>query len=106
MNANYLVVMTTVASEADATRLAESIVEGKLAACVQMQNISSVYRWDGKLCREPEILLAIKTSTARYAELENHIKASHPYQTPEIAAVPLTHGSREYLRWIDNSIAP
>ena len=102
----YLAVITTVESEAEADRLAETIIESGLAACVQMQNIRSVYQWDGKLCREQEVLLTIKTRANRFSDLEKHIKANHTYQTPEIVALPIVAGSTEYLRWIDASVRP
>ena len=97
----YCLVLTSMASEAQAETLARQIVEARLGACVQIQPIRSFYRWEGKLCAEPEWQLAIKTRQARYPELEQFIRAHHGYETPEIVQIPITAGSGDYLRWID-----
>src|SRR5271165_594321 len=104
MEDNYILVMTTVASEQQASELARSIVGAGLSACVQIEAIRSVYRWKGEVCEEPEQRLTIKTSGGRYTALERHIKANHAYETPEIVQVAITGGSREYLGWIDECI--
>ncbi len=101
----YCVVLTTIGSEQDATTLASSILAARLAACVQIQNIRSLYTWKGKPCSEQECLLLIKTSTALYPQLEAHIKANHKYETPEIILLPILAGSSEYLAWIDTSLS-
>jgi periplasmic divalent cation tolerance protein len=100
MDNSYVIVLTTVATEQHADALAQSIVTAKLAACVQIQPIRSVYRWKGEVCAEPEFRLTIKTIDSLYPALEQHIKANHAYETPEIVKLPIT-GSREYLAWID-----
>jgi periplasmic divalent cation tolerance protein len=100
MEETYIVVLTTVGTRQFANNLAHSIVEAKLAACVQTQAVHSVYRWKDKICAEPEWLLAIKTTDAKYADLERHIRANHSYETPEIVRIPITGGSKEYLAWI------
>jgi periplasmic divalent cation tolerance protein len=100
-----VLVLTTVGTKQFASDLAHSIVNARLAACVQMQSIQSVYRWKDEVCAEPEWLLAIKTTEARYADLEQHIRANHSYETPEIVRLPITGGSREYLAWIAGSVA-
>lgn len=77
---------------------------GNLAACVKIvPGVTSVYRWVGKVDTAEEIQLLIKTSTERYPDLESKIKALHPYELPEISAVPIIAGYGEYLNWIDNS---
>jgi len=101
VDSNYLVVLTTVGSEAQGEELARSIVGAGLAACVQIQPIRSVYKWKGEVCTEAEFLLMIKTVERQYVSLEQHIKANHSYETPEIIKLPITGGSREYLGWID-----
>ena len=105
MEKNYILVLTTVADEEQAGDLARSIVDAGLAACVQIQQVQSVYRWKGKVCSEPECVLAIKTTDAKYAELEKHIRANHSYELPEIVRMPIAGGSAEYLAWIGESIA-
>ncbi len=101
MESNYIVVLTTVGSETEGEGLARSIVEAGLAACVQIQPIRGVFRWKGEVCSGSEFLLTIKTVERQYASLEQHIKANHSYETPEIIMLPITGGSREYLGWID-----
>jgi periplasmic divalent cation tolerance protein len=104
MEDTYIIVLTTVGTKQFATDLARSIVCARLAACVQMQSVQSVYRWKGEVRAEPEWLLAIKTTAARYADLESHIRANHSYETPEIVRLPITGGSSEYLAWISDSV--
>src|SRR5262245_12051559 len=85
-----VVVLTTVESMDDGERLARSLVERELAACVQLlPPMTSIYRWEGKIERASEILLLIKTARAAYPALETVIKQEHPYQTPEIIALPV-----------------
>ena len=97
----YCIVLTTMPDEAQADTLATRIVEAGLGACVQIQPVRSVYRWQGQLCREPECLLLIKTRQARFEALAQFIRAHHPYETPEIVQIPITAGSSDYLRWVD-----
>jgi periplasmic divalent cation tolerance protein len=101
-----ILVLTTVATEQFANDLAHSIVSARFAACVQIQTVRSVYRWEGEVRAEPEWLLAIKTTAGRYAGLEQHIRANHSYQTPEIVRLPIAGGSPEYLAWIAACTAP
>jgi periplasmic divalent cation tolerance protein len=104
MEETYIVVLTTVGTKQFANDLARAIVGARLAACVQIQVVQSVYQWNGEVRSEPEWLLAIKTTDAKYAELEQHIRANHSYETPEIVRVPIAGGSREYLGWIAESV--
>jgi periplasmic divalent cation tolerance protein len=104
MENTYVIVLTTVATEQQAGELARSIISAGLAACVQIQSVRSVYKWEGEVRTEPEWLLLIKTTEDRYASLEQHIKAHHSCQTPEIVKLPITGGSREYLGWIDECL--
>lgn len=97
-----LLVLTNVPEQEQASALARSLVELGLAACVQIQApMTSVYRWQGQLEQAIEIPLLIKTTQARYRELEQAILAAHPYDVPEIVAVPLTAGLPAYLHWMD-----
>lgn len=100
-NKVYCVVLTTTATAEEAQSLARGIVEARLGACVQIQAIRSIYRWQGTLCDEPEFRLSIKTRQARFAALERFIRAHHSYETPEIVQVPITAGSVDYLQWVD-----
>ena len=103
MDTPYVLVLTTIPKE-EADQLAQSIVAARVGACVQLQEIRSVYRWKGELCNDSEVLLMIKTARSKYEALEMHIKARHPYATPEIVQIPITNGSREYLAWIDENV--
>lgn len=104
MDETCIIVLTTVGTKQFANDLAQSIVGARLAACVQIQSVQSVYRWKGKVCSEPECVLAIKTTAAKYAELEKHIRANHSYETPEIVRLEIADGSAEYLAWIGESV--
>lgn len=100
-----LVVMTTVEKQEDAERLARLLVERELAACAQaLPPMISIYRWQESVERASEVLLLIKTARAVYSELEAAIKENHPYQTPEIIALPVETGSGEYLSWLMASV--
>ncbi len=99
------IVLTTAGTEDAAETLAAAIVEARLAACVQVQRVRSVYVWDGALQREPEWQLLIKTREARWAELEAFIRARHDYDTPEILRLPVSGGSAAYLRWLGDMTA-
>ena len=96
-----IVVLMTAASREEANQIAEVLVSARLAACVQiLPEIESVYRWQGEVKREKEILLLAKTVASRFAELESKVRAMHSYETPEIIAVPVTDSSAPYLGWL------
>lgn len=97
----YCIVLTTVPNQEQAQALARQIVEARLGACVQIDGIHSIYRWDGELCSEPECRLMIKTRKACFAALAQFIRAHHAYEVPEIVQIPVTAGSTDYLQWID-----
>lgn len=95
------VVLVTVPRGGKAGELAEGIVEARLASCVNLvPEIVSVYRWRGKVRKDAESLLVIKTVAARLKALEAWVKARHPYETPEFLVLPVAGGSREYLKWL------
>ncbi len=96
-----LLVLTNLPDEASAHALATALVAERLAACVNiLAPCRSVYRWQGEIETAQEIPLLIKTSTTRYAVLEAAIRTHHPYELPEIIAVPIAHGLPEYLAWV------
>jgi periplasmic divalent cation tolerance protein len=96
-----LVVLCTCPDEPTAERLAREVVSAGLAACVnRLAGIRSTYRWKGALQDEPEVLLVIKTVRGRYQALEMRLKALHPYEVPEIIALPILAGSQGYLAWM------
>lgn len=101
-----IVVFMTAANGEEAARLADMLVGAHLAACVQiLPEIESVYRWQGKIERQSEVLLLAKTTSSRFDELEKEVRALHSYDTPEIIAVPVTAGSTPYLDWLESSTA-
>lgn len=96
-----LLVLTTLPDRAHAEALASALVEARLAACVSiLAPCRSVYRWQGKTESAEEVPLLIKTTVAGYAALETAIRARHPYELPEIIAVPISHGLPAYLGWV------
>ena len=102
-----IVVFMTAANGEEATRLADLLVGAHLAACVQiLPEMESVYRWEGKIERQSEILLLAKTTRAKFADLEREVRALHSYETPEIVAVPIVAGSNPYLEWLETSLIP
>ena len=96
-----IVVLMTAANREEANQIAGLLVSTRLAACVQiLPEIQSVYRWQGEVKREPEILLLAKTTLSRFDELESKVRAMHSYETPEIIALPITAASEPYLKWL------
>ena len=99
-----IVVLITAPHREEAIRLADMLVGAHLAACVQiLPEMESVYRWQGKIERQPEILLIVKTTRARFDELEREVRALHSYDTPEIVALPIIAGLEPYLRWLQGN---
>lgn len=96
-------VLTTCPNRRAASRIARALVEERLAACVNIVPVAqSVYRWRGKVASAREFLLIIKSLKRAYTRLEKRLQALHPYELPEVIAVPITNGSRPYLAWIAN----
>ena len=104
--AEYAVVLTTCGSREEAQTLARGLVEARLAACVQLMDIQSVYRWEGSIQEDPEVLLLIKTRRDRYADVEQYIRTHHSYEVPEIVQLPIQEGFAPYLHWIDQMVSP
>ena len=104
MDNDAIVVFLTAANGEEATRLAEMLVGAHLAACVQvLPEIESVYRWQGKIERQSEVLLIAKTTRGKFDDLEREVRALHSYDTPEIVAVPIVIGSAPYLEWLSKA---
>lgn len=99
----FSLMFCTTGSRDEAERIAAALVENRLAACVQIVPIESVYRWDGALRHDAELLLSIKTLASRAKEVEACIKRLHSYGVPEITMVDVTGGSSEYLAWVKES---
>jgi periplasmic divalent cation tolerance protein len=103
--AEVLLVLTTLPDRAGADALAARLVEEHLAACVNiLAPCESVFRWQGAVETASEIPLLIKTTHARYPALEAAVQAMHPYEVPELIALPVTHGLAAYLDWAAASV--
>jgi periplasmic divalent cation tolerance protein len=98
---DLLVVLVTAPSAEKAAELARQLVEERLAACGNvLPGIRSIYRWEGKVQDEPEALLVLKTHRDRFEALRDRVLALHPYQVPEVLALPVEAGSEQYLAWV------
>lgn len=96
-----VIVLTNFPDRAAALQLAQALVERRLAACVNvLAECTSVYRWKGAVENATEVPVLIKTRAERYPEVEAAIRELHPYELPEIVAVPVRHGLDEYLQWV------
>jgi len=99
----YVVFIT--APKKEAFEIAQAIVESKLGACSNViGEVSSIYWWKGKVEKDEEALLLVKTTSERFEELLSKVRALHPYEVPEIIALPIVAGNEDYLRWIEESI--
>jgi periplasmic divalent cation tolerance protein len=98
-----IVVLVTVGSEGEATRISQVLVEKGLAACVNIiPGVRSIFLWDGKITEAQEFLLMAKTVKQTFDQLSYAVKANHSYSVPEVIALPIQHGSEEFLTWIHN----
>ena len=104
---NVLIVLTNCPDAEVADRIARTLVEQKLAACVnRMPAVDSVYRWQGAVERAVEVPLLIKSTRERLPEVQEAIRALHPYEVPEIVAIPVVAGLPAYLRWVVDETQP
>ena len=99
-----IAVVTTAGSRDEAQRLARTLVERKLAACAQISEIESVYRWKGQVQQEPEFRILFKTTDQRYAEVESAIRELHSYEMPAIHAFAFEHVLPAYATWIEDNV--
>lgn len=99
----FLIVITTLSDRDAAVALAGHLVRSRLAACVNIgATVTSVYAWEGNVQQDSEVMLTIKTPKRRFEALRDEIVARHPYELPEVIAVPITAGLSDYLAWIDS----
>jgi periplasmic divalent cation tolerance protein len=97
----FIVIFVTCGSEEEALKIAHSLVEERLAACVNLVSpVRSIYRWEGKIWDEKEWILFIKTQKERFEKLERKVKSLHSYSVPEIIGLPIVEGSSSYLQWL------
>lgn len=102
-----MVVLCTAPSKEAAQKIADTLISKKLCACANIvSGVLSTFFWQGEVCSEEEVLLIIKTSGSLYEALEQTIKEIHPYDLPEIIALPIVAGSKECLEWVDKSVRP
>ena len=105
--AQTLLILTSLRDEASARTLAKGLIEFRLAACINiLAPCTSVYRWQGAIEEAREFPVLIKSTENRYAALEGAIRAAHPYELPEIIAVPIAHGLPAYLDWVATESRP
>lgn len=100
----YGIVLVTAGSRQEADEIAESLIQAKLAACVNLLPVFSIYTWQGTIHRDEEWQLLIKSERSRFDELEAKIRELHSYDVPEIIALPIVAGSQPYLQWISSQV--
>ena len=106
MSNEPLVVLTTLASAEEARAFVRALVEARLVACgTLLPGATSIYRWEGAITEEPEVMVLLKTDAARWDALAAAVQQRHPYQVPELLAVPVAHGLPAYLSWLAGEVA-
>jgi periplasmic divalent cation tolerance protein len=104
MTADYVLALTTLPADADAGEFGRTLVNERLAACVNLLPVmESIYRWEGRVEFEAERQLIIKTSSDRVSELWDRVRELHPYEVPEFVVIPIVDGNEAYLKWIRDS---
>jgi periplasmic divalent cation tolerance protein len=105
--ARFILVLTTCGSKSEAAKIARSLVESRLAACVNIVTapVESIYRWKGRTESTKEFLLVIKSTHSRFAAVRREIERLHSYDVPEVIAMPIFKGSPKYLRWLEESFS-
>ncbi len=102
---DYQIILNTCPNQEVAQQLAEALIKNRLAACINiLPQVYSIYEWQGKVVQESEILLLIKTRVDLYAEVEKMVITLHPYEVPELIALPIVAGLPSYLSWIDEVV--
>ena len=106
-NEDVLVVLCTFPDEAEARQIGALLMEKQVAACVNVvPGLRSIYRWEGKVCDDPEVLGVIKTTREAYRRLEAVLLEAHPYDTPEVLALPVEAAAEGYAKWVAQSVSP
>ena len=105
MASTALVVLTTLGSVADARKLVRALVEARLVACgTLLAGASSIYRWEGQVTEEREVVVLLKTESARWEALTAAVRERHPYRVPELLALPVERGLEAYLQWLGSEV--
>lgn len=105
-SAGYGVVLVTAPSKTEAEAIAKALIKAKLAACVTLLPVQSIYTWQGEVHQEEEWQLLIKSDLAVFSTLEAKVRSLHTYEVPEIIALPILAGSGPYLAWITEQVQP
>jgi periplasmic divalent cation tolerance protein len=101
----FRIVLTTASSRDEAKRIAKALVEGRLAACVNLvDGVESIYRWQGEVEEAAEVLLLIKTNVEKIEAVETAVRRLHSYEVPEFLIFEVNGGSAAYLKWLDDSL--
>lgn len=101
----YSIAFITVPDEETAVKIAQTLIEKKLAPCVNLiPALRSIYMWEGKLCDDKELLLIVKTKTTLQEELKSTVESIHPYDVPEVIFIDIQDGLPSYLNWIDENV--
>ena len=105
MATDHLIVFCTVPDQSTALSISKTLVTEQLAACCNiLPGVRSVYMWDGQLCDDTELLLVIKTRQSAYQDLEKRVVELHPYDVPEVLAITINSGFKQYLKWMDANV--
>ncbi|OGX06519.1 MAG: cytochrome C biogenesis protein CcdA [Omnitrophica WOR_2 bacterium GWA2_47_8] len=101
----HIIAFVTTADKEEARKIAGHLIEKKLAACVNIvSGVGSIYWWEGKVDTSQEVLMVIKSQSKLFTKIVSAVKQLHSYQCPEIIALPIAAGQKDYLKWIDDSI--
>ena len=99
-----IVVLVTASNEDEAAKIARTLVEERLAACANIiRNIRSIYRWEGEVQDDPEVLMVIKTRKELFGRIEKRVRELHSYDVPEVISLDITEGSEPYIKWLSGS---
>ena len=105
MNTPYIVILVTAKDKKEATKIARGLLEAKLIACANIiEGVQSLFWWQGKIDMSQEVFLILKTKKVLFKKVSAKVKSLHSYQTPEIIALPIVNGSKDYLGWISSSV--
>lgn len=99
----FIIIKTTYPNKNSAIKLSKILLKEKLAACIELKKIESLYSWQGKIENDAEISVAIKTVSKNFDKIAKIIKENHSYKLPQIIAIPLISGTKEYLSWIETN---
>jgi periplasmic divalent cation tolerance protein len=106
MKADRVVIILSTVPESESSRIAGTLVSERLVACVNAMPVRSTYRWKGEICNDEEVLLVMKTREGLFPRVMERLKELHPYEVPEILAVPVWGGSSGYLEWVLGETTP